>query len=269
MDNKLEVFTNEQFGQVRVVMIDNEPWFVGKDIATALGYSKPENAVAAHVNDEDRTTTLIQGTGSNYKSKTVIINESGMYSLIFGSKLESAKEFKHWVTAKVLPSIRKTGTYMTPEAFKKAMDDPDSFFSMMDNIMNKWRDERDERIKAEKKANQLGTENDMLSQEVLSWADRPLIHSMVRAYGKAISGKAIPVAMDYKIAWDTFKKELLYKHGINLNSRTTHYFNTHGTKPRVLNMLDDSEVPAAVSTITAMCRSKNVNLAHLIHKQAG
>ena len=86
--------------------------FVGKDVATALGYAKPENAIATHVDTEDKTTTLIQGTGSNYKSKMVIINESGLYSLILSSKLPQAKEFKRWVTSEVLPQIRQTGGYI-------------------------------------------------------------------------------------------------------------------------------------------------------------
>ena len=86
--------------------------FVGKDVATALGYAKPENAIATHVDTEDKTTTLIQGTGSNYKSKVVIINESGLYSLILSSKLPQAKAFKRWVTNEVLPQIRKTGGYI-------------------------------------------------------------------------------------------------------------------------------------------------------------
>lgn len=101
-----------EFGELRTVEIDGEPWFVGKDVAVALGYKKPENAIANHVSDEDKTSTLIQGSGSNYKSKATIINESGLYSLILSSKLPSAKEFKHWVTAEVLPSIRKNGAYI-------------------------------------------------------------------------------------------------------------------------------------------------------------
>lgn len=115
VDTELMLFNNEEFGSVRVKMIDNEPWFVGKDVAIALGYAKPENAIGTHVELEDKTTTLIQGTGSNYKSKTVIINESGLYSLILSSKLESAKKFKKWVTGEVLPSIRKTGGYVNDD----------------------------------------------------------------------------------------------------------------------------------------------------------
>ena len=113
--NELQIFENAEFGQVRTVTIDNEPWFVGKDVAIALGYAKPENAISSHVSKEDKTSTLIQGSGSNYKSKAIIINESGLYALIFGSKLESAKRFKHWVTSDVLPSIRKHGVYAVDE----------------------------------------------------------------------------------------------------------------------------------------------------------
>lgn len=108
---EMVIFENENFGNIRTIEIDGEVWFVGRDVAVALGYEKPENALSAHVYEEDKTTTLIQGNGSNYKSKTTIINESGMYSLIFGSKLEAAKDFKRWVTSEVLPAIRKTGKY--------------------------------------------------------------------------------------------------------------------------------------------------------------
>ena len=109
--NQLQVFTNERLGKIRTMNIDGQPYFVGKDIAEALGYEKPRNAIATHVHEDDKTTALIQGAGSNYKSNAVLINESGMYALIFGSKLEQAKEFKHWVTSEVLPLIRKTGGY--------------------------------------------------------------------------------------------------------------------------------------------------------------
>ena len=112
MENAIKIFENEEFGSVRTMEINGEPYFVGKDVATILGYVKPENAIANHVDDEDKTTTLIQGTGSNYKSNAVIINESGLYSLILSSKLPKAKGFKHWVTSEILPSIRKTGGYL-------------------------------------------------------------------------------------------------------------------------------------------------------------
>ena len=112
MKTQIQIFTSEVFGKIRTCQVNNQIMFVGKDVATALGYAKPENAIATHVDADDKTTTLIQGTGSNYTSKVVIINESGLYSLILSSKLPQAKAFKHWVTSEVLPQIRKTGGYI-------------------------------------------------------------------------------------------------------------------------------------------------------------
>lgn len=107
-------FTTPLGLKVRVVMIDGNPWFVGKDVAECLGYSKARNAISTHVLEEDKGVALIQGTLGGKQNMT-IINESGLYSLVLSSKLETAKEFKHWVTSEVLPSIRKHGAYMTDE----------------------------------------------------------------------------------------------------------------------------------------------------------
>lgn len=108
--NELQIFKNEEFGEVRTVTIDNEPWLVGKDVAEALGYSDTNKAVAMHVENEDKK--LNDKTSPSFGQRgATLINESGLYALIFGSKLESAKRFKHWVTFEVLPSIRKTGGY--------------------------------------------------------------------------------------------------------------------------------------------------------------
>ena len=110
---EIKIFNHKMFGEIRAMTAENgEVLFVGKDVAKALGYAKPENAIAVHVDKEDKTSTLIQGSGSNYKSKAVLINESGLYSLILSSKLPQAKAFKRWVTAEVLPQIRKTGGYI-------------------------------------------------------------------------------------------------------------------------------------------------------------
>lgn len=108
--NELQIFNSEEFGDIRTVTINNEPWFVGKDVATALGYAKPLNALSAHVEKDD---SLKQGITDSLgrEQETIFINESGLYALIFGSKLESAKRFKHWVTSEVLPAIRKNGSY--------------------------------------------------------------------------------------------------------------------------------------------------------------
>lgn len=108
--NELQTFASNEFGAVRSMMIDDIPWFVGRDVATALGYAKPENAIGAHVEDEDKNTVTIRD-GIQGNPNMTVINESGLYSLIFSSKLPAAKRFKHWVTNEVLPAIRRTGEY--------------------------------------------------------------------------------------------------------------------------------------------------------------
>lgn len=109
--NRLTIFSNEEFGTIRAIERDGEPWFLGKDVAEVLGYTNPQKAIRDHVDEEDKLTERIVLSGQNREA--FIINESGVYALIFGSKLPRAKEFKHWVTSEVLPSIRKHGVYMT------------------------------------------------------------------------------------------------------------------------------------------------------------
>lgn len=110
--NELRIFNNADFGDIRTVEQDGGIWFVGKDVAEALGYSNPSNAVISHVDDEDKLRTQIKYAGQN--REVSIINESGLYSLVLSSKLPSAKAFKRWITSEVIPSIRKTGSYNKP-----------------------------------------------------------------------------------------------------------------------------------------------------------
>lgn len=111
--NGLQIFVSKEFGQIRTVTIDNEPWFVGKDVATALGYSNSRDAILKHVHEDDKGVAKCDTPSG--KQEMTVINESGLYALIFGSKLNSAKRFKHWVTSEVLPSIRKHGMYAVDE----------------------------------------------------------------------------------------------------------------------------------------------------------
>ncbi len=110
MKTEIQIFTSEVFGEIRTCQVNNQIMFVGKDVATALGYAKPQNALATHVDREDKSTAPIQGTA--YETRVTLINESGLYSLILSSKLPQAKAFKRWVTSEVLPQIRQTGGYI-------------------------------------------------------------------------------------------------------------------------------------------------------------
>lgn len=108
--NELQIFNSSEFGEIRTVEIGGEPWFVGKDVAQALGYSDTRKAVVMHVDEDDKTNCPITDSLGR-EQETTIINESGVYALVFGSKLENAKRFKRWITSEVLPQIRKTGSY--------------------------------------------------------------------------------------------------------------------------------------------------------------
>ena len=111
--NEMQIFNNPEFGEVRTIQIDGDPWFVGKDVAAALEYENTRDAISRHVDEEDKNTVAFHD-GIRGNPNMTVINESGVYALIFGSKLERAKRFKHWVTSEVLPAIRKTGQYIIP-----------------------------------------------------------------------------------------------------------------------------------------------------------
>lgn len=130
--NEIQMFQHPEFGAVRTMTIDNEPWFVGKDVAEVLGYSNTRDALAKHVDEEDKATVAIHD-GSQNRNVTVI-NESGLYSLILSSKLPTAKAFKRWVTNEVLPAIRKHGAYMTPSALEQAINNPDFAIGLLNAL---------------------------------------------------------------------------------------------------------------------------------------
>lgn len=132
--NEITTFVNPNFGEVRTLEINGEIWFVGKDIAEILGYSNTRDALAKHVDTEDKAT-VVNHDGSQSRN-VVAINESGLYSLILSSKLPSAKEFKHWVTSEILPSVRRHGAFMTTETLEKVLTSPDFLIRLAMELKN-------------------------------------------------------------------------------------------------------------------------------------
>lgn len=115
----IQIFNNPEFGEIRTTIVDGEPYFVGKDVAEVLAYKETAKAIREHVDDDDKGVSVLDTPGG--KQKMVVINESGLYGLVFGSKLPTAKKFKHWVTSEVLPTIRKTGGYHIPQSPEEQM----------------------------------------------------------------------------------------------------------------------------------------------------
>lgn len=134
MENQLQIFSNPEFGEVRTKVDEKgEPWFCAKDVAAALGYKRPEDAMTQHIEIEDSVKhRVLDRNGKN--RITTFINESGLYALILSSKLESAKRFKHWVTSDVLPAIRKCGAYFTNDALERAVREPDFLIKLASAI---------------------------------------------------------------------------------------------------------------------------------------
>lgn len=172
--NALQIFENEHFGKMRTVVIDGEPWFVGKDVAAALGYKDTVNALKAHVDVDDKRGWRFTTPSGN--QEMTIINESGLYSLVLSSKLPGAKQFKRWVTSEVIPSIRKHGAYMTPDTLDEMIASPD--FGI--RLLTELKEERDKRAALEAQAE----------------ADRPKV---LFADAVAVSGDSILVGELAKI----------------------------------------------------------------------
>lgn len=137
MNTNIQIFKNEVFGEIRTITNDEgEIFFVGKDVAMALGYKNPSNALQVHVDSEDKTSYLIQVSGSNYKANTLFVNESGLYALILSSKLEQARQFKRWITSEVLPQIRRTGGYIPTHDSDGRKLSGDEILSLADEIIS-------------------------------------------------------------------------------------------------------------------------------------
>ena len=163
-----KTFSNNEFGEIRVLEIENEPWFVGKDIAEVLGYKNTNDAMKKHIDDEDKGVAKCDTLGG--KQNLTIINESGLYSLILGSKLPNAKKFKRWVTNEVLPSIRKHGAYMTEDTIEKALTSPDFLIQLATKLKEEQEKSKQLEDKLEKNSKMLNqisaSKNSLLVREV-------------------------------------------------------------------------------------------------------
>ena len=199
--NELKIFENPAFGQVRIVERDGEPWFVGKDVAQALGYKNPQEAIRTHVDEEDRGVSEILTPGG--KQNIPIINESGLYSLVLSSKLPTAKAFKRWITSEVIPSIRKHGAYITPDTLEQMIADPDTTIQLLTTL----KEERQARV-------QLEAENAQQKQLLAEYSPKASYYDVVLQTPDALSISQIAKDYGKSAKW---LNNLLHELGIQYN----------------------------------------------------
>lgn len=244
--SQCEIFNHPEFGNLRCIEIDGEPWFVGKDVATALGYSKPTDAVRKRVFEEDRGISKME-TPSGTQQMT-IINESGLYSLILSSKLESAKRFKHWVTSEVLPALRKTGSYTISQG-QNGQSKPMSREYLLATAFLESQKVIEENTR---EIARLSVECDNLNDQVSQ--DQEVIDAMTKDITPAEKRAVLNRLMTYKHGavagsrWSILYREFEEKYHFNLDIRMRNYNKNPDNKKckskvdyvdRVLGMLDE------------------------------
>lgn len=219
MENNLQLFDfNGQ--QVRTVLIDNEPYFVGKDVAMILGYKDLNRALNQHVEKESRKSLSLKASGDSYPSlwegkndfsNKIVINEAGVYDLIFNSQLPKAHEFKHWVTNEVLPSIRKHGAYLTPEKIEEVLMNPDTLIKLATELKK----EREGRMLAEQKIQQ--DRPKVVFADAVSASDTPIL---IGELAKILKQNGIEIGQNRLFAWLRSKGYLISRNGTDYNAPT-------------------------------------------------
>ena len=205
----LQIFNSPEFGAIRTIEKDGEPWFVGKDVATALGYEKPTDAVRKHTDMEDRGISKME-TPSGIQEMT-IINESGLYSLVLSSKLPTAKKFKRWVTNEVTPSIRKHGAYMTPETLEKVLLSPDTLMQLAQNL----KDEQEKR-----KALEAQIESQKPAVLFTGAVETSKTSILIGELAKMLKQNGINIGQNRLFAWMREKGYLIKRKGTDYNMPT-------------------------------------------------
>lgn len=222
MNNNLEVFKNEEFGEIRGIEIDGKSWLVGKDVTVALGYQNPSKALTDHVDEEDKLNNV--SLSSLGQRGGWLINESGLYSLILSSKLPSAKKFKRWVTSDVLPSIRKHGMY----AIDELLDNPDLLIA----TATKLKEERIARIKAENKVKEQQKVIEHKEDVIIGLVDEVTLAEKRQVLNRVVRYKGA----NFQERWRELYRQFEMKYHVDVSKRLESYNFSH--KPKLKNKVD-------------------------------
>lgn len=207
--NNIKIFENTEFGSIRTVDVNNEPWFVGKDVCEALRYSNSRKALADHVKENHKGVTFCDTPGG--KQQITIIDEAGLYSLVMRAKTEKAEAFQEWVTGEVLPAIRKHGGYLTPDKIEQALTDPDTIIKLATTL----KEERAARQQAE--ANLQAAKPKVLFADAVSASDSTIL---IGDLAKLIKQNGHPIGQKRLFCWMREQGYLIKRAGADYNSPT-------------------------------------------------
>lgn len=207
--NNLQIFNSPDFGQIRTIQQNGEAWFVGKDVAQALGYSQTAKAVREHVKDNHKGMSVLDTPGG--KQETTIIDEAGLYSLVMRAKTEKAEAFQEWVTGEVLPAIRKHGGYLTPDKIEQALTDPDTIIKLATTL----KEERAVRQQAE--ASLQAAKPKVLFADAVSASDSTIL---IGDLAKILKQNGHPIGQKRLFCWMREQGYLIKRAGADYNSPT-------------------------------------------------
>lgn len=248
-ENAIQVFNNPEFGDIRTVIIDGEPWFIAVDVCNALGLAP--NATRRLDDDEKNTLRSTYGISAGNPNLTVV-NEPGLYSLVLGSRKPEAKAFKRWITHDVIPCIRKHGLYMTPAKLQETLAKPENLFVILQTLA----DEQKKNAELTEANQKLEETNLLLASGEHQWSGKALLNALVRSYAKNCCGG------NNGYAWTYYYKQLKYKHGIDVSIRKA---KSKDKNIKKIDLIHDNEMNTAVKLAASICEQSGLDVPYIIN----
>lgn len=249
-ENAIQVFNSPEFGDVRTVTIDGEPWFIANDVFRVLAISNSKDALHTLDNDEKSGVDIIDPHGRT--QNTNCISEAGLYSIVLRSRKPEAKAFKRWITHDVIPSIRKHGLYMTPSKLQETLAKPENLFVILQTLA----DEQKKNAELVEVNQKLEETNLLLALGEHQWSGKAILNALIRSYAKNCC------CGNNGYAWAYYYKQLKYKHGIDVGIRKAKAKDQNVKK---IDLIRDSEMNTAVKLAASICEQSGLDVPYIIN----
>lgn len=241
----LKSFVSQEFGMVRVVILNDKPWFVAADVCKALEISNNRMALS-RLDDDEKGVSLIDTLGGNQMMS--ITNESGLYSLILSSRKPEAKKFKRWITHEVIPSIERHGAYIEPQTLEKMICSPEFGIRLLTVI----KEEREKNQKIMQENEKLNLVNQGLVHQAATWKHKAVLNALIRSLACSAFNR------NYRYAYNTFYKELSYKKGISLKQRTGDM--------KAIDKIHENEWDDVFEVVVSLCERNGVDISKVVNE---